>query len=291
MLATHCFFLSIIFADDSTGVATGTEQRYWITTDGGLTWKAQAIGGLQKSITPGSDNLVKTAITSSGVFYGLGQLEEAGSAIYTSRDVGTSWKEAHFPKTVLNDVVSVGDEAWIVGAIHAYGAVLHTRGDGLWTRIWSGGKGEFLTAVQFVDGTAGWSVGGRGLIMHTIDGGQVWAKQNSLTQVNLESVAFADSRSGYVVGEDGTLLHTTDGGSTWEKQDSGTKEYLKKVVATSPNEAWAVGMAGTVLKTVDAGKHWEKISIGTRADVYAITNKGGEIWIATSDGTIVKYRA
>ena len=48
-----------------------------------------------------------------------------------------------------------------------------------------------MADLVFVGDQQGWAVGGRGLILHTSDGGQTWAVQKSGVTRNIMSVAFA----------------------------------------------------------------------------------------------------
>ncbi len=111
-----------------------------------------------------------------------------------------------------------------------------------------------LTAVYFVDGKEGWTVGHDGIVLHTSDGGESWQlqldgrKANDLLVGAMErkvaaepasesaktllaeakrykeqgadkpflDVWFADARNGYVVGAYNLVFHTADGGKTWE---------------------------------------------------------------------------
>jgi photosystem II stability/assembly factor-like uncharacterized protein len=288
MLATDDSLSSIAFDDDLTGIATGTDQRFWITSNGGLTWSEQRIGGDEIARQGGSYSLTRATITSSGNFLALGHLEEVGSAIFKSLDGGRTWKATYYANASLNDIDSVQDHSWIVGTVKSIPVVLHTKGREQWTEIWRGSSRQYLSGVDFIDDSTGWSVGANGLILHTLDGGRSWKPQKAPSEANLESVAFADAKTGYIAGQTGTIFHTADGGNTWERQDGGSQATLTDVVAISSNEAWVVGQKGTILHTNDAGQHWYDLSIDTRADIYAITIKRGEIWVATADGTILK---
>lgn len=288
VLSTDESFSSISFGDDLLGIVTGTDERFWVTADGGISWSERTIRGKALARLGGAYSLVKARMTSSGNLYALGHLEEVGSAIFTSVDGGNTCTVTYYPHASLNGIDSIEDQTWVVGTIKSVPVVLHSKGQGQWTEIWKGLGQHYLSNVDFIDPHTGWSVGAKGLILHTGDGGDNWEIQQASSDMNFESVGFADANSGYVAGQMGTIFHTADGGNTWERQDGGTQATLTDVLAISSNEAWVVGQKGTVLHTNDAGQHWQKLSIGTSADIYAITIKRGEIWVATADGTIFK---
>src|SRR5436190_24067639 len=78
-----------------------------------------------------------------------------------------------------------------------------------------------LTAVSFIDADRGWTVGDRGVIWHTSDGGRTWKPQNSGVTCRLEAIQFLDADNGFAVGgwtqsytheTHGVALRTRDGG-------------------------------------------------------------------------------
>jgi len=66
--------------------------------------------------------------------------------------------------------------------------------------------------VYFSDVSSGWAVGNAGVILHTTDGGETWATQESGTSENLNEVFFTNSTYGWIAGNNGVILRTTDGG-------------------------------------------------------------------------------
>ena len=282
------FFSSINFMNERHGIITGVDEQFWLTSDGGYTWDKHTVRGKEIARKGGAYALVNSALTHSGHIHVIGHLEEVGSAIFTSTDAGNTWKMHYYENSSLNDVDTVGDNTWVVGTINSVTVVLYSQGQGTWRQIWRGGNQQYLAAVDFIDTNIGWAVGANGLILHTTDGGRTWQIQQAPTKEALESVAFTDTMNGYAVGQRGVILHTIDGGNTWNKQESSTQANLTNIVAANPSEAWAVGQNGTVLFTRNAGQQWQPLDIGTRADVYALTIKAGELWVATSDGTLFR---
>lgn len=281
------FFGSISFGDKQNGIVTDLNERLWMTADGGHVWNVRRISR-ESTRKCGEYDLVKSTLSPSGDINVIGHLEGVGSAIFTSLDGGTTWAINCYDNSSLNDIDAIGEHLWIVGTINSVSVVLHSQSQGIWQQIWTGSNQQYLTAVDFIDANTGWAVGASGLILHTIDGGRTWSAQQAPSRENLESVNFADMRIGYAVGQSGIIFYTSDGGNTWTKQESGTQAILTSVVAVSPSIAWTVGQKGTVLYTNDAGQHWNQQDIGTQGDINAITIKANEIWIATSDGSILR---
>jgi photosystem II stability/assembly factor-like uncharacterized protein len=82
------------------------------------------------------------------------------------------------------------------------------------------GYGEIFNSIQFVDENTGYVAGEAGVIIKTINGGDIWRSQISNTAKNLYSIFFADSIRGWAVGDSGTILTTVTGGVQLPPQPS-----------------------------------------------------------------------
>ena len=106
---------------------------------------------------------------------------------------------------------------------------------------------EHLLSV-FTLGNLAWAGGFEGTLLHSIDGGHTWSKQNSGTTMALESIFFLDADHGWAVGWSGTILRTTDGGKTWQTIKTDAAQWsLAAVRFIDPNNGWAVGFSGQLL--------------------------------------------
>lgn len=113
-----------------------------------------------------------------------------------------------------------------------------------------------LFSVSFPSEIEGWACGRWGTVVHTMDGGKSWNRQESSTDYTLLSIHFADSQNGWAVGDEGTIIHTADGGETWEKQSSPVSFYLMDVYFITPLRGWIVTEQTHILFTDDGGKTW-----------------------------------
>jgi photosystem II stability/assembly factor-like uncharacterized protein len=89
-------------------------------------------------------------------------------------------------------------------------------------------------------------VGEEGTILHTVDGGGVWRRQESGVRDTLTDVDFLDAERGWVVGferEHGTavVLWTADSGESWNEQARVAAEEMRSFHALDERHAWAVG--------------------------------------------------
>jgi len=118
------------------------------------------------------------------------------------------------------------------------------------------GTTNSLRGVFFTGPMIGFSVGGLGSILKTVDGGLNWLPQNSGTYNFLASVYFVDANIGWVCGQNGIIKKTTDGGYSWVAQSSGTSNPLWSIYFVNSNTGWAVGDTGTVVRTSNGGANW-----------------------------------
>jgi photosystem II stability/assembly factor-like uncharacterized protein len=165
---------SIRFADNNTGYAVGTTNR-WTgydvprqvvlkTTNGGSDWtqlNTLEYGGLYSVYF--TDTLTGYCVGS----YLMGTLT---SVIRKTTDGGNSWTMQDFSEV------------------------------------------DALYSVCFSGSDTGFAVGLGGKVIKTIDGGAVWVPLVSGTYRSLNAVHFPRNDTGYISGEVGTILKTTNGG-------------------------------------------------------------------------------
>jgi len=105
---------------------------------------------------------------------------------------------------------------------------------------------RLLNGVFFIDEKRGWIAGESGVLLHTEDGGETWAEQDSGEWAPLYSLTFTDARRGMASGSDGAILTTDDGGESWSRLESGTGDHLFKL-AVADGKLFAVGRRGAMV--------------------------------------------
>jgi photosystem II stability/assembly factor-like uncharacterized protein len=103
------------------------------------------------------------------------------------------------------------------------------------------------------------TVGIRGHILYSDDGGKTWQQAKVPVSSDLTSVYFPTPTDGWAVGHDGVVLHTTDGGENWTKQLDGVQagkimlDYYTALAATDPaNESYTT-LVDDAQRVVDEG--------------------------------------
>ena len=115
---------------------------------------------------------------------------------------------------------------------------------------------EDLFSVSFPNEREGWACGRWGTVVHTKDGGKIWKRQRTGTDLTLSSICFVDPYHGWAVGDEGTIIHTKDGGRTWEQQKGPVPFFHMGVYFDTPLRGWIVTERTHILFTNDGGKTW-----------------------------------
>ena len=157
--------------------------------------------------------------------------------------------------------------------------------------------GENFYGIDFTDAKNGWTVGERGAIFNTKDGGKNWEKQQSGVESILVAVDFFDPQTGWTVGRFGVILHTSDGGKQWQSQHSNTRVYLLDIHFVNSRQGWAVGERKTILYTKDGGKNWHLQSQEEETVDYEVPRlnrvnflNAGQGWTVGEFGTILSTK-
>jgi photosystem II stability/assembly factor-like uncharacterized protein len=174
--------------DANTLIFSGTGGQFYLTKDGGVTWK------IDSSITGEhmDFNDVWFVDRMHGWLAGY-QVVVAGESsrplLLETTDGGESWREVSINTDIrLSSVCFVGDDGWVtgsrrivnVGSIRLEGVLLHTPDGGkTWEQVPLGPEEPFLTDVRFVDKEHGWLVG-RDSLFRTEDSGKTWNRVLSL---------------------------------------------------------------------------------------------------------------
>jgi photosystem II stability/assembly factor-like uncharacterized protein len=209
--------------------------------------------------------------------------DSSGGFIVRTRDAGATWRikkavygEKGDPSGGFCDVAAPTGRICYALRAGVRGGVYATVDTGVtWKRQVLPTDTTAYEALEFVDATTGYAVGGAGMIAKTIDGGLTWTPQVSGTTERLHGVCFVDATHGWAVGEMGTILVTQDGGADWAPQVSGWvpdpevengNMVINDVEFVSATEGWAVvqvgwspGQKGTLLHTTDGGVNWQMI--------------------------------
>jgi len=293
---TSEYITSLVFLDESRGMAVGHNGTLLKTTNGGTTWQLldKDISVNLNSIAAGKDQslhicgnqgiLIKTdfdldpfIITSIGTnnlnvikFTGAQTLCCAGSGgvFLKSTDGGDTWN-----KTTIDNTLSFNDLAFPTGYI---GYLSSTRGNaGVVMKTYDGGAHwvtvfehyNFFGRMSFADEDTGYLTGPwTPALFRTTDGGNTWTENQNWQEV-VSDVFFETDLKGWTLLRWGSLWSTTDGGLTWILKGSiGSAERFYK---TGPGY-FATGPGGTIQFSQNGNTDWIQQNEGIGNNLYQV---------------------
>ncbi|KAK3272428.1 hypothetical protein CYMTET_19277, partial [Cymbomonas tetramitiformis] len=237
--------------------------------------------------------------------------------LFTS-DGGASWELWHTgfacPTCAIYDWkgVSFVDSAngYICGS---QASIARTRNGGAsWLRpdLPLDSRDHIIWAVQAVNSSRAFAVGGIDLMLHTMNGGETWSIMTTTLQhvlrnpIDLRTVHFVDENNGWAAGHQqlvqratgppvGNILYTNNGGQYWLRgsyplAQGGTQHRIHGLFFRDGLEGWAVGEGGVVLRTTNGGQTWAMVDGCTDQNLHAVVvDVVGKATTDTSDGFLV----
>ncbi len=137
------------------------------------------------------------------------------------------------------------------------------------------------------------TVGERGHILVSSDGGSSWTQAKVPTRALLTGVYLHDSRLGWAVGHDAVVLRTRDGGATWDLVHSAPEKErpLLDVWFKDAERGLATSAYGELLATTDGGDTWHPRSIREGDDFHLnqlAAAADGTLYIAAEAGHLYR---
>ncbi|MFN0084487.1 MAG: YCF48-related protein [Blastocatellia bacterium] len=227
-------------------------------------------------------------------------------AVYRTTDGGRSWKPllAGAPANINFIYFIDWNTGWMIGEKSDRDeepeTLLYMTTNG--GKTWSHKPMPNILSLHFIDARTGWAVGRNATLMKTTDGGNEWAKIDSMEKLiglpvestsytyGFRDLHFVDSQHGWLVGNFygrarsniGGVFMTEDGGATWKRvpitiqtqHTSGrfTPGVYHSVRFTDNNLGSVTGEMYDgegryffVLHTRDGGRSWEQYRTPSRA--------------------------
>lgn len=225
----------LIFIDSQTGwIVEGL--GFWITQDGGNSWK-RLLSNEKISIS----DLRGQPLTYFTVNSKIGWLGMTNGKILKTNDSGQTWDNVSLPQQSYNSVserkpneevssLFCFDEKSCWAAIGSRGGLLLTTNGGKdWQAVLENKvkPNTAINSINFVTEKIGWAVGiefilntnetPNNVVLKTIDGGKTWNHINTeIDEPYFTKVKFIDEQNGWLVGKK-TIYKTGDGGNSWRK--------------------------------------------------------------------------
>lgn len=134
-----------------------------------------------------------------------------------------------------------------------------------------------LLQVTYNGSSTCYSVGTKGMLLHSPDKGESWRQIPTGVSDSLLSIAFSDALHGVIVGENGIVISTSDNGQTWIIGKLGVKTL--RAISFHNRTGMIVGDNGVIFRSDDNGKNWIQIQTTIKVGLYSI--------IMVADSTIM----
>lgn len=278
----HDALFGIAF-DGDHGLAVGAMGQVQASSDGGRTWKRQALKSTPLALLGvGVSGERQVAVGQQGLIL-LGD----GKGAWTRVDGGTDQR-----------LLAVGlNRAGLVAAVGAFGTITVSQDAGKswsrsaidWSQFAKDGIEPHLYDVIVSDSGVITVAGEGALILRSGDQGRSWVVVNK-GEASLFDLSIHADGVGFAVGQDGFVLTTHDGGNVWTPVVTGSRSVLLGVWSAPDGHVVIAGMHQT-LESRDGGQSWASRSDGDFATGWysgvAASGSGGLILVGNR-GRIVK---
>ncbi len=235
----------ISFLNMEIGYACGDSILILKTEDGGNSWFKMEYPWIPAPnyIMP----LNHVEIVNDSMVYVTGGGEFAKGLVFRTRNRGWWWYFDLFENELSDSHFKTYDEGIFCG----YGAMDKTA-DGGKSYQPIDIKGDFYTAMHFIDDNTGFACGYNGGIYKTTDGGDSWEKIHRTNfvgkRLHFNDITFMDAINGIIVGNNGVALVTKNGGDDWNEVSSFTDKNLLSVFSSMDGLVWITAQNGLLFK-------------------------------------------
>lgn len=161
-----------------------------------------------------------------------------------------------------------------------------------------------VAMAEFIDENRGFTVGCKGIVHYTTDGGATWPMANNQSDC-LWDLDIVDEQVAWIVGNAGNVRFSTDGWRNWQATADISNHTYQFVSFVDARTGWAASAGARLLwATLDSGQTWVQVTLPpkvqtivdvmlrTATDGYMldsagmlyITQDGGQNWFSRSLG-------
>jgi photosystem II stability/assembly factor-like uncharacterized protein len=320
----------IVFADSLTGFIFSSSTHCLKTIDGGSCWIWEI---LSDQLPQGTIHDCYFTNTTTGFFFINENSPEYTGYIFKTTDAGVNWTQVYSDYSAYPGKFAFLNEQQGMVVCETWNyqtkTLLTNDGGTSWNEIsqpwmpWGAAN-----SMIYTDENTALSVGNKGMIFKTNDGGLSWQpKQNRIFSGEIFDAQFPNENVGYVytdVGSGGVasngLMKTVDGGTSWNyifvNNMNPNSDFNFMTVDTGFCVSENFNDTVSLLKTTDGGESWTEISTGYEFKPYDVkffdennglicgeyrvirTSDGGISWADVTPGKIfgaecyeIKYRS
>jgi photosystem II stability/assembly factor-like uncharacterized protein len=116
-----------------------------------------------------------------------------------------------------------------------------------------------------------YSVGIRGAIVKSVDGGQSWQQYPGFSFINtLNAITCIDSNNCFSCGDNAKVVKTSNGGQSWQDLTITLNNDLYAICFLDKEIGFAGGQNGVLIRTGDGGSTWSLIKTGLHLNISGI---------------------
>ncbi len=230
-----------------------------------------------------------------------------GAMVYYTSNSGSdwiSWEIGDQDEPFSAKSLAAIGETVIVGGISlgiSDQAVTYRLVDNRWEISFLPGEGiQALNGLSLFNQNLGWTVGDRGYLASTSDGGRSWQRIPTQLQTDLFCVHYNSPTTGWIGGgnfDSSHLYKTTNGGASWQEIEGlaasskfvGLQSYQGAGAAVISRGGGDPDVAHLLLST--DGRNWSETGSWDHQTLSAIKTNGESIWVVGSEGLMARSTA
>ena len=277
----------------ATSTLNGQTITYYLSRDGGVSYE-EVSSGVEHTFTSAENE--KSALKWKAILAGTTSAtpiidsltitykyyDNSSDQLTTSESFNDTTKKDSV-NTTGNWETSSGEAKLNVSTYAAAGTDLHRTP-----------TSRHLYGTYFLsDNVTGWTVGEKGQILKTTNGGTSWVQINNFENYNRETlydIFFLDANNGWIVGAstplspgvpNAVIYKTTNGGTSWSRNVVTGGNSMRTGFFLDANVGFMAGSM-TLNKTTDGGTNWTAKTSNLVGDIYGIHAIEGDTDVAAA---------
>lgn len=223
------------------------------------------------------------------------------SGIVRTGDGGKTWTSTPAFRSDLYQLCFLNSTTGFVTVSNNYAYFTYDGGASFVSESWTPPIIGHLSSTDFymVNRHVIYSVGSRGTIVKSTDGGKSWQRYHGFSFMNgLKAITCLDENTCYACGDVAKVVKTSNGGKDWQEYELLLNNNLNTLYFLDQDYGFAGGQYGALIRTTNGGQTWDIIKTKLKTSIISIrffdrqhgllVSTGGEIAETTDGGSTWK---